>query len=342
MDESQQLVQDDAQADSEWDLATQDFASDNDYDLDSKNEQEEDDDDTGGRVPADDEKNEDDEGDNARPDTNDEEPDVPKPSDLTKPSDDAQDGDEGENKGSEEQEPDTPKQEYSDPTRDARAVQRELKETEQAIKEDIRKEVFGDVPQELTDADGDPIRTISDVQRLQNPNTGQPFTEEEAAIWLMQAQRNLDTKLRETDQQVDEIAETNLNLKEESDAVLNKYGELLKSMPELQQQVWEQYERTLVKDEKTGIIQKAPVSLEAFYNTTLAPYVKLAQQLEDRAKSEEQQRQELEAEKARIAQEAERKQQRSDRQDIYSGGKSETVSAEDKEWAAVAKEYYES
>lgn len=229
------------------------------------------------------------------------------------------------------------KEDQSDPVRDARSVQRALAADEKTVKKEIREKMFDDVKESLTDADGDPIRTIEDVQKLMNPNTGKQFTEHEAAQWLLQAQRNLDKRLESIDQQVDEIAEVNLSIKDEADTIKSKYGELLEANPNgIREKVWQAYEKTLVKDEKSGIIIKAPVSLSEFYDTTLAPYVKLAEQLENKAKENKAGEARVEEEKKKREQ-AERAQSKSDRSDIYSGGKSDTMDAEEKEWAKAGE-----
>ena len=217
--------------------------------------------------------------------------------------------------------------------REARMIQRGAAEERTLIAEDVRKELFGDVKDELTDADGDPIRTVEDAMKLMNPNTGKPLTQDEATIYLFEAQRALEKELATVDKQVEEIAEINLSLKDQGDNIRVKYGDILEAMPDLRDQLWAEFSKTLEKDEKTGIITKAPVSLERFYELALAPHVKYLQKLE----AEEKEAQEK-AEKAR--QELQKKQVQSDRTDIVSGGKSDTMDPEEREWAEAAKEHY--
>lgn len=219
--------------------------------------------------------------------------------------------------------------------REQRGIQRELAADETAMKEDIRKEMFSEVPTVLQDADGDQIRTIEDVQKLMNPNTGKPFTEEEAGSWLLQAQQHLNTQLQELEKQIEQIAETNISLKDQSDSIKGEYGELLKANPNnIREKIWVEYEKTLKKDEKSGIIIEAPVSLESFYRAALAPYVELAKQLEAQAEAETKDSK-VEADKAKT-------QNQTDRADITSGGKSDTRDDEEKEWDKAAKSYYNS
>lgn len=222
--------------------------------------------------------------------------------------------------------------------REARATQRKLAEEAKTVQQDLRKELFSDIPDELQDADGDPIRTIEDVMQRQNPNTGKPFTEEEAAAWLLAAQQNLNQKKAEADKKVEQITDTLLSLKDQSENIKLKYGKLLEANPNgIRERVWNAFQKTLVRDKETNIIVDAPVSLEEFYEAALAPYVLMHQQMEKDAQAKEEADKKAEAAK----QEAERAKDQSDRQDIYSGGKSETQDSEEKEWEQAAKRHYE-
>lgn len=225
--------------------------------------------------------------------------------------------------------------------RDQRTLQREIAEDEKAMKSDIKEKLFSDVQAELTDSDGDPIRTIQDVQKLLNPNTGKPFTDEEAASYLLQAQRYLENQLKETDVKIQEIADVNLSIKDQADSVRDKYGQLLKALPNLQKQVWAAYEETLIKDEKTGIILKAPVNMQRFYDTALAGYMKLVERLEAEAKTKDEAEAKAKKEAADKKKEAEKTNKRGDREDIISTGKSDTTDPEEKEWEDAAKRHYE-
>lgn len=218
--------------------------------------------------------------------------------------------------------------------RDTRVALRESAQEVEAVKTDIREQLFADVPTELKDADGDPIKGVEDVMKLINPVTQQPFTEEEAGMWLLSAQQKLNQTLADTSRQVEEIAEVNIDLKDQSDSIVSEYGELLKALPEVRDQIWTEYQKTLVKDPKSGIITKAPVSLENFYRIALKPYVDLAAKLET-------QEAETAAQTAQAAEQAklERQRQRADRSDIY-GGRTDIDDPDEDEWAEAAKSYY--
>jgi hypothetical protein len=232
--------------------------------------------------------------------------------------------------------------------RDQRAAVREMQADLKATKNDVREKMFDDLQTELTDADGDPIRTIEDVMKLMNPNTRKPFTEEEAASYLLQAQAHLDKQIKEAEGKIEEIAEVNLGLKDDADTVRGKYSELFKAFAQspnpqlknLQKELYAAFQDTLIKDEKSGIIVKAPVSMVRFYDTALAGYVKLAQQLEAQAKAKDKP-DEAAKTAATEQKKTERKQDQTDREDITSTGKSDTRDPEDKEWDAAAKDYYE-
>lgn len=192
----------------------------------------------------------------------------------------------------------------------------------------------------LADADGDPIRGIDDVMKLVNPRTGEPFTEEQAGMWLLNAQSRMRDNVSDMNSRVEEIASTGISMKQESEQVAWQYGELLKAMPDLQKELWDQYEQTLIKDPKTGIVTKAPVSLQKFYETALEPYAALARRLEtqgDLSAPGTPAAPPAPATPTPAVQEQQRQQRRQDRSDIYGGGKVDDVSDEAKEWGAAAQ-----
>jgi hypothetical protein len=193
----------------------------------------------------------------------------------------------------------------------------------------------------LADADGDPIRGIDDVMKLLNPRTGQPFTEEQAGMWLLNAQQSMRDNVTEMSTQINEIASTGITMKEESEVVAWQYGELLKAMPDLQKELWNDYEKTLVKDPKTGIVTKAPISLQKFYERALTPYAELAERLEtDGGTTPPAAGTPPAATRQAVdpaAQQQAKQQRRQDRSDIYGGGKVDDATDDDKEWGAAAQ-----
>lgn len=223
--------------------------------------------------------------------------------------------------------------------RDQRAVQREIQADEQAMKDDVRKEMFSDMQTELLDGDGDPMNTIEDVMKHINPNTkteanpkGRAFNEEEAAMYLLRATQHLKETNAKIEKQIEDIATVNMDIRDQADAVRTKYGAVLKKMPDVAKKLYAEYQNTLVKDEKTGIITKAPVNMETFYEVALAPYQKTAEDLNKNTEAEEK--------AAKDKKEAERQKIRQDRGDIYGGGKPDNMDADEKEWADAAKVVY--
>lgn len=221
----------------------------------------------------------------------------------------------------------------------ARLAAREEAAAVEAVKTDIRTKMFANVPTELRDSDGDLIKSVNDVVKLINPNTGQPFTAEEAGTWLTLAQNQLKENVANVENLVNQITNVNLDLKDQADMVNYNYGELLRAMPDLRKSLWDQFEKTMAKDTRTGIITKAPVSLEKFYAAALEPYAQLGRQLEiqevDKVKTVEADKKAADDKAA--AEAASKQQRRSDRSDIYGAGKVDTATEDDKEWAAAAE-----
>lgn len=185
----------------------------------------------------------------------------------------------------------------------------------------------------LADKDGDPLDSLDKVMAHTNPNTGRPFTEEEAGMWLLQAQAKLRDDVSNIGERVNDIATTNLTLKDEADIINYEFGALLRhpDFKDIRANLWTQYQKTLTMDPKTGFITKAPVSMEQFYRTALEPYARMGRTLETQ-QAQQQQQQEQQQEQAKTA----KQQRRQDRSDIYGGGKTDVRTDDTKEWDAAA------
>jgi hypothetical protein len=218
----------------------------------------------------------------------------------------------------------------------SRLTAREQQEQVDAVKSDVREKMFKDVPTELRAGDGELLDTVEKVMQYKKPGSDETFTRDEATLWLAQAERALDKNVADMNRQIDQITDTNLNLKDQADVINYQYGELLRAMPDLRAKLWSEYEKTLDKDSKSGIITKAKVSLKSFYEAALEPYAQLGRRLENEqgAKVVEDT---AAADKAKKEAEATKAQRRADRSDIYAAGKTDTTSDEDKEWAAAAE-----
>lgn len=221
--------------------------------------------------------------------------------------------------------------------RTARVAARQTAQETETIKTDIRTKMFADTPQQLQDADGDPIKSINDVMKLMNPRTGQPFTQEEAGMWLLSAQQQFNQNLASVEKQIEQIADVNMDLKDQVDSINYQYGELLRAMPELRDEIWQDYQNTLVKDPKSNIIVKAPVSFERFYERALKPYADKALALEEAAAPVAPLPVVPVIDPAKIEADAkaDRAKKRADRSDIFGGGK-DVDDSEDQEWATAA------
>lgn len=230
--------------------------------------------------------------------------------------------------GDEPDEPATP----DTTARDARHTAREVAQQTEAMKTDVRSKMFADVPETLQDADGDPIHTIDDVMKLINPRTGETFTEEEAGSWLLSAQQQFNKQLEQVDKAIASIAELNLDIKDQADAVNFKYGAWLKAHPEKRDELWAEFQETLQKDPESGIIVGMPYALEKFYERALAPLV--TNEAEAARVDEEKKAAEAKAAAEKKAEEEKQRQNnRAGRSDIYQPpADPKGADPEDEEW----------
>lgn len=250
----------------------------------------------------------------------------------------AGDSDNGQAAKTEENADDNNRGEYTPPTR------AEIEADRKQTMDEVREQLYPDLETELTDADGEPIKSIEDVMKLRNPNTGKAFTETEAAAWLLKAQQHLNKQVQEAQAEVERVAEVHLSLKEQAARIRDKYGALLEANPNgIREKVYASYQRTLKLDEKSKLILDAPVSMEEHYEAMLEPYERLAAQMEANTDKQEQNQQTQQNQKTQQQQQVQQTKQtsRSDRQDIIGGGKTNTKDPEEAEWEQAAKAYYE-
>ena len=194
----------------------------------------------------------------------------------------------------------------------------------------------------LRDSDGDPINGIDDLTKLVNPKTGDLFTEEEAGRWLLEAQQKLNQDIQQLEAYASDIVDTNISLKDGSDRVAELYGDLLKSIPDMADQLLEAYSKTLVRDPKTGIVIKAPVDVVEFYNIALAPYKDVAAKAAEQAEADKKAADEA-AKKAAEEKKKQEKTNQSERADLKPKGKSKLPKSEDDEaWDNAYEDYFNS
>lgn len=221
------------------------------------------------------------------------------------------------------------------PQREYRSIQRQIEADKAEVRSDIQKELYPDWSDDILDDQGVAMKTPRDVMNHINPNTGKRFTEEEATAWLFAAQKHKDKERAEMTERVEHITDVMITQRDEADVIKSKYGKLLAQLPGLRKEIWADYRATLVVDKTSGLIVDAPVSLQRFFERALRPYDEYAKELEAKAAQNP-------TPPAKPAPtEAERKQAQADRQEVTSAGGGSVEDPEEKEWADVAKNYYE-
>ena len=198
-----------------------------------------------------------------------------------------------------------------------------------ALKKEVAESLYPEgIDRQLRDSDGDPITGIDDLVKLTNPRTGELFTDEEAGSWLLSAQQKLNKDVEQVEKFIEQVAEVNANVTEGAERVAVKYGDILKADDKLRESLVAAYDKTLVKDPKTGITISAPLTPEEFFDPILEPRMAAKVEADQAAVAQAK----ADAEKAA-------KDSQSDRGDLKPSGKSDNIDPEDKEWAEAYKEY---
>lgn len=164
------------------------------------------------------------------------------------------------------------------------------------------------IDKNIYDSNGKIIKTAQDIvdRGLFKPGTEEPFTYEEAASWLLNAQRQTNENIAEMQQYAENVAETNVSLVESNQRVLEQWGDVLKAMPKLADELAETYINTQLTWDKTkSFVTNVSMSPEQFYQLTLAPYKQLAEHMVQSNQSAEAQAAK-EAAEAAAAEQAER------------------------------------
>lgn len=184
------------------------------------------------------------------------------------------------------------------------------------LRDEIIQKYYPDgIDQTLRTSDGTEIKTAQDIvdMGLTKAN-GEEFTYEEAAQWIMDQRQSISRNLDEIRDNAMMIAETNQSLLDGMDRVRAEYGDLLATIPEINQQVTNAYLKTLTIDQERGVVTNAPVDMVDFYRMALAPYKQLNNEINRRKEVEA----ELEKRKAVIG--------RDDRQGLSQRGTSKSKS----------------
>lgn len=119
----------------------------------------------------------------------------------------------------------------------------------------------------IDEASGKELRSPQDVVDA----SGGQMSTEEAAQWLINEQFKLDNQVAKIKSDAQQIAETTVNFKRDSMAVLQKYEPLFKAYPQLQKKVYDKLMKQVKVDEKHGVILSAPDVME-HYDDYLEPY----------------------------------------------------------------------
>lgn len=232
------------------------------------------------------------------------------------------------------------RRERAQAAREARAIQRDSALETEAMQKDIVETMFKDNDGKLYDADGDEINGFEDVMLLRNPSTGKNFTEDEAAAWFLKATQHVQQERADAIEKAKEYAEVNVNIKDEADTIKEKYGDFLADPKNhtLRDEILQDYLDTLITDEASGVVIKAPVSMIRFYDRALKPYV----EAQSTINSAEEARKAAEESAAAAKAEADKAKTRNDREDIFARGDSgrDTLTKEEQEWADAEKSYY--
>lgn len=119
----------------------------------------------------------------------------------------------------------------------------------------------------LETPDGKKLQTPQDVVDASNGE----MTIEQATQWLMNEQYKLEQNVQNIQRQAAKIADTTVNFRRDSLAVLEKYEPLFKAYPQLQTKAFNLLMKQVRADESKGVILEAPDVFE-LYDTYLEPY----------------------------------------------------------------------
>ena len=173
-------------------------------------------------------------------------------------------------------------------------------QTRQSLRSEVRNALYPDgIEKPLLDSEGNEIKGVQDIAgRLLNPATNEVFTYEEARDWLETKRRELDKEVEIAEQNIDAIAEVNQDLQEGERIVMAKYGELLKTLPDVAKEAYESYLATVKVDPKTGLAVEAPINVVRYYDTIMRPYLSVAKQMQLQKQAEEEKAARIKAEAA--------------------------------------------
>lgn len=186
----------------------------------------------------------------------------------------------------EEPEPEAPKYATKDDIKDA------LKEYNGEITgrvdrvSTVQKEIIENLHPEgidrtIYDDAGVAIKTAQDiVDRRLVKRDGEPFTYDEAASFVLEANRQMDANIQELNKWAEDVAEQNINLLEGNERVMSKWGETLAVMPKLREELAIEYLETQLEFDKTNsYITRMVQTPERYYDRVMTPWKQLGEAL---------------------------------------------------------------
>lgn len=223
--------------------------------------------------------------------------------------------DDGQGEKAEETDPDKPADpDSSDTTTDDNAEDKPAEEDNKPLsREDIRQALreeqdqreavssqrtsfAGQVREDLKEAlkldstftqialdDGTPITSVSQLTQVMNPETDEPYTREEAAQLLLQAQQIVAENVSAYDKRVDELTDINISFKEEADRVDELYGDILKTFPDVAQELLAAYQKTFKTSADGSYVEEVPISPLEFYGPALKHFRNATDQVAQQA-----------------------------------------------------------
>lgn len=135
----------------------------------------------------------------------------------------------------------------------------------------------------IYDTNGQVIKTAQDIvdRELNNQRTGEPFTYEEAASFILESSQQMTKNVEELKTWAETTAEKNISLIEGHDRVMSQWADVLKTLPaETVETLGKDYMSTQVKWDKTNsYITEMGMPPERFYEIALSPYRNLGEQM---------------------------------------------------------------
>lgn len=164
------------------------------------------------------------------------------------------------------------------------------------------------IDKNIYDTNGNVIKTAQDIvdRGLVNQRTGEPYTYEEAASFMLEANQKMQKNIEELNDWAENIAEQNVSLMESNTRVMDKWGDILQAMPDHAKTWAENYIATQLEFDETGsYITRMAMSPEQYYELVAGPYRKLGEAL---VKQNELEASQKAAAEAKAAQEAKNEQ----------------------------------